>query len=175
VPLWVVRKTGAPAWVVGMLALINAVVVILFQVRASRGTSQAAGAAAAQRMSGFLLAGACLLYAAASGFTSAWVATAILVAASLVHVLGELRQAAGSWGISFDLAPDHAQGQYQGMYNSGWSLSAIIAPALLTTLVIGWGTPGWILFAIAFAATGSAVPIATRWAQRVRVPATNPI
>jgi MFS family permease len=164
VPLWVVQKTDAPAWVVGMLGLLNAVVVIFFQVRASRGTSEASGAAAAQRISGFLLAGACLLYAAAQGF-SAWAATAVLVGGSLVHVMGELRQAAGSWGISFDLAPDHAQGQYQGMYSTGYSMSGIIAPAVLTTVVIGWGTPGWILFAVIFAATGAAVPLAVRWAR----------
>ncbi|HEX6685561.1 MAG TPA: hypothetical protein VF062_22490, partial [Candidatus Limnocylindrales bacterium] len=100
---------------------------------------------------------------------SLWIATAILVAAAAVHVMGELRQAAGSWGISFDLAPDHAQGQYQGMYNTGWSLAAIIAPAILTTVVVDWTGPGWIVFGALYAATGAAVPIAVRWAQRSRV------
>lgn len=173
VPLWVVQRTDAPAWVVGGLALLNAVVVILFQVRASRGAGEANGAAAAQRVAGFLLAGACVLYATAEG-QPMWVAAGILFAAAIVHVMGELRQAAGSWGISFDLAPDHAQGQYQGMYNTGWALANVLAPALLATVVVGWDGPGWILFGLLFGVTGFAVPIAVRWAQRTRLLAAEP-
>lgn len=169
VPLWVVQRTEAPAWIVGGLGLLNAVAVILFQVRASRGSGDATGAAAAQRVSGFLLAGACVLYALAEG-QPMWVAAAVLVIAALVHVLGELRQAAGSWGLSFDLAPDHAQGQYQGLYGTGFSMANVVAPALLTTVVVGWGWPGWALFAVAFVVTGLAVPIAARWALRTRSP-----
>lgn len=170
VPLWVVQRTHAPAWVVGMLALLNAVAVILFQVRASRSVTDAVSAAVAQRLAGFLLAGACVLYALAEG-PPLWIATGVLVAAAAVHAMGELRQAAGSWGIAFDLAPDHAQGQYQGMYNTGWSLAGIIAPAVLTIVVIDWPGPGWIVFAAVFAATGAAVPVALRWAQRSRLAA----
>ncbi|MFC7241477.1 MFS transporter [Catellatospora aurea] len=173
VPLWVVERTNAPAWVVAMLGLLNATVVVLFQIRASRGTATAEGAAVAQRTSGLLLLGACLLYSLAAG-QSAWIAVAVLVAAALVHVLGELRQAAGSWGISFDLAPDHAQGQYQGMYGTGFSLAGVVAPALLATVVVGWGWPGWLLFGLVFAASGAAVPAAVRWARRARAQAATP-
>jgi hypothetical protein len=173
VPLWVVQRTSAPAWVVGGLGLLNAVAVIALQVRASRGAEQATGAAAAQRVAGFLLAGACALYALAEG-QAMWVAVGILFAASTVHVLGELRQAAGSWGIAFDLAPADAQGQYQGLYNTGFALANVIAPAVLATVVVGWGWPGWALFGILFAASGMAVPVATRWARRTRRPELAP-
>ncbi|GAA1415790.1 MFS transporter [Catellatospora coxensis] len=173
VPLWVVERTNAPAWVVAMLGLLNATVVVLFQIRASRGTATAEGAAVAQRTSGVLLLGACLLYSLAAGQT-AWVATAALVAAALVHVLGELRQAAGSWGISFSLAPDHAQGQYQGLYGTGFALAGVVAPALLATVVVGWGWPGWLLFGLVFAASGAAVPATVRWARRARTQAAAP-
>jgi hypothetical protein len=169
----VVQRTSAPAWVVGGLGLLNAVAVIFLQVRASRGAEEATGAAAAQRVAGFLLAGACGLYALAEG-KPMWVAVGILFVASAVHVLGELRQAAGSWGISFDLAPPHAQGQYQGLYNTGFALANVVAPAALATIVIGWGWPGWALFGMAFVASGLAVPLATRWAQRARRPELAP-
>lgn len=173
VPLWVVERTDAPAWVVAMLGLLNATVVVLFQIRASRGTATAEGAAVAQRTSGLLLLGACLLYGLAAGQT-AWVATGVLIAAALVHVLGELRQAAGSWGISFGLAPDHAQGQYQGLYGTGFALAGVVAPALLATVVVGWGWPGWLLFGLVFAASGAAVPATVRWARRARMQAAAP-
>lgn len=167
VPLWVVERTNAPAWIVAMLGLLNATVVVLFQIRASRGTATAEGAAVAQRTSGLLLLGACVLYSLAAG-RSAWLAAVVLVAAALVHVLGELRQAAGSWGISFDLAPERSQGQYQGMYGTGFALAGVVAPALLATVVVGWGWPGWLLFGLIFAASGAAVPAAVRWARRTR-------
>lgn len=173
VPLWVVERTNAPAWIVAVLGLLNATVVVLLQIRASRGTATAEGAATAQRTSGLLLLGACVLYGLAADRT-AWLATVVLVAAALVHVLGELRQAAGSWGISFDLAPDHAQGQYQGMYGTGFALAGVVAPALLATVVVGWGWPGWLLFGLIFAASGAAVPAAVRWARRTRMQAATP-
>ncbi|MEV0460929.1 MFS transporter [Catellatospora methionotrophica] len=173
VPLWVVERTNAPAWIVALLGLLNATVVVLFQIRASRGTATAEGAALAQRTSGLLLLGACVLYSLAAG-RSAWMAAVVLVAAALVHVLGELRQAAGSWGISFDLAPEHSQGQYQGMYGTGFALAGVVAPALLATVVVGWGWPGWLLFGLVFAATGAAVPAAVRWARRTRPQVTAP-
>lgn len=103
VPLWVVNRTNAPAWVVAAATALNAVVVVLFQVRASRGTGDATGGARAQRVSGVLLLAACLLYALAAG-QPAWVAAVVLLVGAFVHVLGELRQAAGGWGISFSLA-----------------------------------------------------------------------
>lgn len=165
VPLWVVERTAAPAWVVAGLGLMNAVAVAVFQVRASRGTGTAEGAGAAQRMSGFLLLGACVLYSLAAG-PGAWLATVALFAAAAVHVLAELRQAAGSWGIAFDLAPDHAQGQYQGLYGTGFALAGVIAPAVLATVVVGWGWPGWLLFGVIYALSGAAVPVAVRWARR---------
>ncbi|WP_018351416.1 MFS transporter [Longispora albida] len=168
VPLWVSERTNAPAWVIAGLAATNATVVVFLQIRASRGTADVDGAARAQRASGLLLLGGCLLYALAAG-QPAWVAAAFLFAGALVHVVGELRQAAGSWGIAFGLAPDHAQGQYQGLYDTGFSLANIIAPALLTTVVIGWGFGGWLLFGVIFAVTGLAVPPVARWAQRTRV------
>ncbi|MEV6521181.1 MFS transporter [Longispora sp. NPDC051575] len=165
VPLWIIERTSAPAWVVAAATALNAVVVVVFQVRASRGTGDADGGARAQRASGFLLLAACLLYALAAG-RPPWIAAAVLIAGALVHVLGELRQAAGGWGISFSLAPEHAQGQYQGLYNMSFAFASVVAPAILTTVVVGWGWPGWLLFGLVFAGAGAAVPAAVRWAQR---------
>ncbi|MEV4413755.1 MFS transporter [Catellatospora sp. NPDC049609] len=167
VPLWVVERTDAPTWVVAGMTLLNAIVVALFQVRASRGTGTVEGAAAAQRVSGLLLLGACVLYSLAAG-QPGWAAALILFAAAGVHVLAELRQAAGSWGISFGLAPEHAQGQYQGLFGTGFSVAGVIAPALLATVVVGWGWPGWVLFGLVYAVAGAAVPVTVRWARRAR-------
>jgi MFS family permease len=103
-----------------------------------------------------------------SGGRSAWIAVVVLVAAAFTHVLGELLQAAGSWGLSFALAPEHAQGQYQGAFDMGYALASIAAPIVVTTLTVGWGAPGWLLLGAMFAVAGALVPPVARWAERNR-------
>lgn len=57
IPLWVVRETDAPHAVVGATMLLNTVLVVLFQVRATRYTRNLRQAARACRLAGWLLAG----------------------------------------------------------------------------------------------------------------------
>jgi hypothetical protein len=79
-----------------------------------------------------------------------------------------VRQAAGSWGIAFDLAPDHAQGQYQGMHAMGADIGKMFAPAIFTWLVLDHGGPGWIVLAVGFAVLGVAMPAVVSWGLRMR-------
>lgn len=169
IPLWVAGATHAPTWIISVLGVINTVSIVLFQVRVSRSSATIAGASRAQRNAGLLLAVTCGLYAlAAQGSTA--MAITILCIGGAVHVLGELLQASGSWGLSFDLAPAHAQGQYQGLYNTGFAMAEIIAPAALTALIMGWHWRGWAVLAGVFLVAGLLVPVAARWAERTRAP-----
>jgi len=165
-PLWIVSRTSAPTWVVGVLVLANTVTVVLFQVRVSRGIGTVREGARATTKAGFVLAGACVVFAA-SGYGGPWIAVGLLVLGALVQVGGELLQASGSWAIGFGLAPDDAQGQYQGLYNTGFSLSAMLAPAVLVALVVTLGWPGWLILGVVFVVTGLLVPPAAAWALRV--------
>lgn len=167
IPLWIVNQTNAPAWIVSVLAVLNTTFIVVLQVRFSRGSGTVRGAARAQRNAGFLLFGACVLYALAQD-KPMWIGVAALCAGGLVHVFGELLHAAGGWGLSFDLAPAHAQGQFQGLYNTGFQFAEIVAPAALTALVLGQGMTGWLILGAAFVAAGLAVPLAARWAERTR-------
>jgi len=165
VPLWVVERTEAPRWIVAVLFGINTAAVVLLQVRVSRGTERIEAAARAQRLSGVLLAAACLLYATSSGRSSG-VAIALLVAAAVVHVGGELWQAAGGWGLAFGLAPAYAQGQYQGVFSTGFSVSSMLAPVVVVTLTVGIGAAGWAALAAVFLLVGGIAPPVARWAER---------
>ncbi|MEU4789233.1 MFS transporter [Micromonospora tulbaghiae] len=169
-PLWIAGHTTAPNWLISACLLVNTVVVILFQVRASRGTEDLTGAGRAARRAGVLLAVACALFAAGGGVPVA-VAVPLLLAGALVHVVGELWHAAAGWGISFGLAPAHAHGQYQGAYGMGMQLGSMVAPLVVTTLAIGWGVPGWLVLGVVFLLLGALVPPVVRWAARTR-PAT---
>ncbi|MFF1297263.1 MFS transporter [Streptomyces sp. NPDC058296] len=173
-PLFIAQQTSAPPSVYAVLSLINTITVILLQVRVSRGTETVVGAARAQRRSGVLLAVACVLYALADG-QGVWLAVVFLACGALVHVGGELLQAAGQWGLSFELAPDHAQGQYQGLYSMGSQLANVVTPAVATVALVQWGWPGWVLFGVLFLTAGAAVPVTSRWAERTRpVPPGHP-
>ncbi|MEV4391978.1 MFS transporter [Nonomuraea sp. NPDC049607] len=170
IPLWVAGRTSAPTWTVAAVAMVNTVTVTLLQVRLSRGTDDAAGAARAQRRSGVFLLLACVLLALAAG-QPVWVALVALFGGALLHVFGELLQAAGSWGLSYELAPPQAIGQYQGLYGMGQQVANIVVPAVMTTVIVGWGLPGWLLFGGLFLAAGLAVPPVARWAEHTRAAA----
>jgi hypothetical protein len=168
VPLWIVARTAAPRWLVAVLLIVNTLLVVLFQVRASRGSETIAGATRAMRRSSVLLFACCAIYAAGAAPHGAALAVAILVVAVVVHTLGELVNAAGSWGLSFGLAPDHAQGEYQGVFQLGLSGARALAPVVLILLCITWGVPGWLLLGAIFAAMGALIGPAARWAERTR-------
>lgn len=160
-PLWVATATDSPAWLISVLLLINAASVILLQVRLARGTERLAGAAQAGRRAGLLLAAACAVLAL-SDVTSGPVTVALLILAALAHVLGEMLQSAGGWGISFELAPESGQGQYQGAYAMGGQLGDLIAPLVLTVVAVSWGWPGWLLTGAVFLLAGSLIPYVVR-------------
>ncbi|MEH0840869.1 MFS transporter [Micromonospora sp. CPCC 205711] len=166
-PLWIAGHTTAPRWLVSACLLVNTVMVVVFQVRASRGTEELTGAARSARRAGVVIALACALFAASGGVPTP-VAVALLLAGAFVHVVGELWHAAAGWGVSFGLAPAHAQGQYQGAYGMGMQLGGMIAPVVVTTLAVGWGAPGWLLLGGLFLLLGMLVPPVVRWAARTR-------
>jgi MFS family permease len=152
-PLWIVHETKAPRWWVAVLMLVNTISVVLFQVRASKGSGDVKAGARMYARAGYLVAAACLLYAFSAG-TSRVVACAILVFAALVHVAGELIGSAGYRSIGFGLANQDHQGQYQGVYSMGFGLGGAVGPSLVTALAIGMGKAGWVILAGIFFTTG---------------------
>lgn len=169
-PLWIVERTSAPAVTFSVILVLNTVMVVLFQVRASRGSEDVAGGARALRRCGVLLAACCGLFAFAAG-QPVWLALVFLGAGALVHVFGELLYSAGTWAMAYDLAPEHAQGQYQGMFVMTTNLGNMLTPVAVTALVVGVGRVGWLAFAVVMLGAGLAAPAVGRWAQRTRTPA----
>ncbi|WP_438874471.1 MFS transporter [Symbioplanes lichenis] len=142
-PLWIVQFTRAPHWLIAACMVLNAVMVVLLQVRMSRGTEGTAGAVRAMRWSGLLVAGACAIFALTSRGPTPLV-VALIIGGVVLHGLGELRQSAAGWGLSYGMAPPDAPGQYQATYAMGAQLGRMIAPMVLTALVLVWGPPGWL-------------------------------
>ena len=167
IPLWVVDHTDAPRWAVAMTLIINTVIVALFQVRSSRGISDPPTAARATRTAGLLLMASMVLFAGAS-WGNAAIAVGLLALGALVQVVGELLQSSGSFLLGFDLAAEHAQGQYQGVWNTSMSISTMLAPTVLALLPLGLGVPGWIILGVWFAVIGVLFVPVVRWAAARR-------
>jgi hypothetical protein len=170
-PLWIIGHTEAPRWFVGASVAVNTALVVCLQVRVSRGVDDNASAGRTARRAGaaFLLATALI---AAAGGTPGWVAVVVVVLGVVVHTMGELWHTAASFELSFGLAPEHAQGQYSGLFAIGQGLSNAIGPPLLGLVCIGWGRPGWLAMGVVFLAVGQVVPLVVNWSDRLR--AHNP-
>lgn len=167
VPLWVVKHTNAPAAIVSAIMLTNTVLIVLFQVRATRGIEKPAPAARVARRSGLLLALACVVFGLAHGLGPAW-AVVVLLAAAVIQAVAEMLSSAAGWALSYELADPAAPGAYQGLYNSGFAAATMIAPALTTGTAIQYGLPGWLVLGAMFAVAGAALVPVTRWAIRTR-------
>ncbi len=164
VPLWVGSQTDAPLWVVGMLIVINTAGVVLLQVPATKGISTIRTAARAATQAALLLALSCAILAF-TGLLSGVFTVAALVLATIVHLGGELLQSAAAWTFAFELAPESAHGQYQGVFNAGLDVGTLFAPIIFTAIV-SEGTPlGWLLVAALFVVVGGVIRPVARWAE----------
>ncbi|MFD9943716.1 MFS transporter [Nonomuraea sp. NPDC059023] len=169
-PLWIVERTDAPKPVAAALLVVNMLSVVIFQVRVARQVTDLPSAARVGGRSGWVFLAACLVYAVSGASIGPWAAVAVLVSAALIQVFGEMMQGAAAWELGFALAPADKQGQYQGFFGMGPQIARMLGPVLMTTLLIGWGTAGWLVLGVLFLTAGLALGPAIRHAQRTRQP-----
>ncbi|GIG69504.1 MFS transporter [Phytomonospora endophytica] len=167
-PLWIAQRTDAPKWMVAALFVLNTGGVVLFQVRVAKGVRTLTDAGRCVRWAGIVLAASCGILALSGMWRGAWAAGLVLLAGAASQVLGEMLLAAGSWEISFGLAPEGSQGQYQGFFGTGVPVARMAGPGLLAVAVLEWGAPGWALLGAMFLAAGLATGPVARWASRKR-------
>ncbi|MEU8284342.1 MFS transporter [Micromonospora sp. NPDC048905] len=164
-PLWILTHTDAPKTVIAGLVLLNTVLVVLLQVRLSRGADTAPGAARASRRGALLIALFCLVLPL-SGLTRGLLTVVVLVAAALVLILAELIESAGAWGLTATLPPTAQRGAYVGAFRLGSQVQYLIAPVGLTALGVTTGGWGWLPAAAIFVLVGLAVVPVVAWAER---------
>lgn len=168
-PLWITERTGAPAWLASGLFVLNTLAVTLFQVRAARAVTGIGSAVRVLRRSGLVMLASCAVFALSAG-RSAWPAAAALIAGAVLQVVAEMQQSAGSWQLSFDLAPAGRIGEYQGLFGTGVTVARTLGPLVVTWLLLGWGTPGWLLLGALMPVASCAMGPAARRAARRRAP-----
>ncbi|MEV4577108.1 lantibiotic dehydratase [Nonomuraea jabiensis] len=169
IPLWVAEHTDAPRWTSGAILVANTAAIALLQLRFSRPAETVPGAARATGRSGLFLALACAVFATTAG-TSGVLTMVLLFVAGAIHIIGELLYVAGSWGVSVGLMPEDAQGEYQGAMAAGTASAQALGPLLMTTFIVGWGSPGWLVLAGLFVLAGWAAFAVARSAWRRTAP-----
>ncbi|TVL90358.1 MFS transporter [Streptomyces sp. SAJ15] len=166
IPLWIVERTEAPSWLVSALFILNTLGVMLFQVRTAQAVTDLGTASRAVWRSSLIMLVSCGVFALTAAEMPVWAVAVVLVAAAVLQLVAEMLQSAGSWQISFDLAPAHQVGQYQGFFGTGVPVARTLGPLLLTTLLVAWGVAGWLLLGALFLAAGLATGPVVRWAER---------
>ncbi|MFD8637052.1 MFS transporter [Streptomyces sp. NPDC059533] len=175
VPLWIVQRTHAPGWLVSALFVLNTVAVMLFQVRVARPVTDLDGARRALRISGLVMAASCAVFALSALPGAGWAAAGLLVAGAVLQVDAEMRQSAGSWQIGFSLAPADRMGQYQGFFGTGVPVARTLGPLVLTSLLLVWGIPGWLLLGALLLAASYGMGPAVRAAEAARERVGSPL
>lgn len=153
IPLWITTRTDAPAAVVGPLVVLNTVLVVLLQVRLSRGTDTRDGGVRALRRSALAFA-ACLVVLALSGLLDPVGAVVAAVVATVLLTFGELWHFAGRLSVSYALAPRDRQGEYLSVFWLGTAAAHMTGPVLVTVGIVEQGPFGWLALAVVFLAAG---------------------
>jgi MFS family permease len=166
-PLWVAH-THAPEAIVAIIFVVNCVLVALFSVAFARGSESVAGAARSAVRAALLLAVSCVVFVFTDG-PGAVVASALLIGACVIQAGGEMAQAASGWGLAFGLAPEDAQGQYQGLSSTALAAATTVGPALMAA-VVSAGTLGWLAYGALFLVAGFATVPVARWAAQRATP-----
>ncbi len=156
-PLYIIDRTELPKAVVPPILIVNTALVILLQVRASRGADTTSSASRVARESGFWLAAACACVVPMAMLPRT-LALVDLVLVVLLITMAELRQATAAWGLAHGLAPDHARAQYIGTFNLYSVAQSIVGPVILVAAVGDFGTTAWLLTALFIVASGLLMP-----------------
>ncbi|WP_255305053.1 MFS transporter [Microbacterium sp. 3J1] len=161
IPLWITERTNAPDVMVAVLLIVNTTLVVLFQVRASRGTHDVRVAGRVTLIAGWIMVAACVFYALAAG-VPAWAAIAILIVGMIAHTFAEILSQAGAWGLSFELADPVRAGAYQGVFGMGFSVGALASPIVVNATAISFGFAGWVVLAGIFLAAAVGIWLIAR-------------
>jgi hypothetical protein len=148
-PLWIVQRTHAPPWTVGLIQVVNTILVVLLQVAASRGTERYA------RARGLVVAGALLAAVAAALIPAlAWPAAApgavaVLLAVVVLFTISEIVTTSGTMAVALTRLPRDGGVTHLATFSLGFGVATVVGPPI-ATIAVAAGTPGWLLMAAGF-------------------------
>ncbi|KOU23257.1 hypothetical protein ADK52_18705 [Streptomyces sp. WM6372] len=166
-PVWIAEYTKAPRWTVSLVFALSCALVVLLQTKVAKGVETPRDGALAMRRSGPVIAVAMALVFAAAHLPM-YAAMGLILIGTAALTFGEMLFTAGEYALSFGLAPEHAQGEYQGVFSVGVGIGGAVAPTVLNALCLGAGPVGWAVLVTLMVAAGAAVPPVAAIAERGR-------
>ena len=154
-PLWITQSTHAPRWSVGLVQLVNTALVVLLQVRVSRGAERPRRARSMMAV-GALFAAAGAAVAPLSGVgRGSLLPLLVVVLVVLLVTAAELYISSGTMGLALVHIPKAQRSSYLAVFNLGFAVATVIGPTLVS-VGLQYGRLGWFAWAAAFAALGAA-------------------
>ena len=159
-PLWTTHHTRAPAWICAVALTANPFAIAALQIGVSRRVNGIRRAGRATLAAAVLMSAACVGYAATTHL-KALPASLLLLGVALLLTGAEVLQTAGAIVLGYDLAPPDRQGDYQGIYGSGYALIACFSPLVLS-VVMAHPPTGWAVLGVVLIVVGCSVPLLAR-------------
>jgi MFS family permease len=157
VPIWVLYHTTASHSFVGLLMAVNAMLVIVFQVRVAVGATHLPGARRLVTTAGILFGTAMVAFAFSDRATGPSVMLILLVATVLAS-FAEMCDSAAWWTISYELAPASRRGEYLAAFDAINPLASMVGPPLMI-FVVTHGALGWLGYAVLFLLTTACIRV----------------
>jgi hypothetical protein len=151
-PVWVVLRSGGPAWLSAVALALNTVAVIAGQrqwaarVTSTRTTVRTALVAA------IALAAAGALLALSARADSPRAFSVVVIAGVLALTVGEVGGGLATWRVALSDVPAAAEGRYQAAYSMSTSAARIVGPSIVLPLVLALGPVGWVVVGATMAA-----------------------
>ncbi|MET0524615.1 MAG: MFS transporter [Nocardioides sp.] len=170
-PVYFADLLGLPAWVPGVVFVINTVMIGLGQGLVVRSRTGAIRVRVLLLAITFTAASFAMFYAADA--LTVGVGTVLVLCAAVVYTIGELVAGPVLGALSAEAAPDEHRGRYMSVVQLAWNLSGATAPLLYAALLDGGSLAMW----------GGGVVLCGLWAAvtvrmaqvlpRARQPVTN--
>ncbi|GHJ38396.1 MFS transporter [Streptomyces sp. TS71-3] len=145
-PVYVVKELAGPGWLAGALFAVNTGLIILAQAPVTKSV-------AAHRRTRVLAAAGALwmvwaLAMAAGPRVSHAALIPFLVGGMLVFTVAEMMQSPTSTALAAAASINELRGRYMAIYQYGYQIAKIVAPALFTQLYAVGATLPWLVLAL---------------------------
>lgn len=143
-PLYLTATGTLPVWVPSAAVALNTGLAVVAQTAVTRRVARYRRTLVVAAGSVFILA-ALVMLASARYPASRALAVAIVLAGVLFFTAGELAIGPASAALSVDAAPPDLRGRYSSVYQTSWTVSSVLGPAMIALLLgVGawwlWGT-----------------------------------
>lgn len=161
IPLWLVERTDLSQSLVPLTLVLNVVITVISQGVLARAMERGLQPSRLVLPTAVGLVLACTPMGFVRHGTPDVTAVALLIGVAILLSVAENTQAVLGWELSVALAAPHARSRYLSLYNLGVTAQRTAGPAVVTSLLLTLGLPGWGALTVLFATGATALNFVT--------------